>query len=87
MVVNGIRKLVDNKVQAIAVDHRRRVWIGTTAGVSVFENNSLKSFNRGDGILGKNVLCISVDREGIVWIGTDRGVTSYQKGDITRYIN
>ncbi len=87
MVVNGIRKLVDNEVQAIAVDHQGRVWIGTAAGVSVFKNNSLKSLISGDGILGNNVLCISVDREGIVWIGTDRGVTSYQKGDITRYIN
>jgi ligand-binding sensor domain-containing protein len=87
MVLDAEDGLVDNLVQSITVDHQGRVWIGTSAGVCVFENNSLKSFSRGDGILGKNVMCISVDREGIVWIGTERGVTSYQSGDITRYMN
>ncbi len=87
MVLDAEDGLIDNMVQSIAVDHQGRVWIGTIAGISVFENNTLRSLSGGDGLLGRNVLCISVDREGIVWIGTDRGVTSYYKGDITRYMN
>ena len=63
-----------------------RVWIGTLAGISVYENNSLSSLSGGDGILGSNVLSIAVDKKGVVWIGTNYGVTSYYKGDITRYM-
>ncbi len=85
MVLDAEDGLADNVVQCIAVDQQGRVWIGTQAGVSVYENNG--SLSRVEGIIGENVLCISVDQEGIVWIGSDRGVTSYFKGDILRYYN
>ncbi len=77
--------LVDNFVQSIAIDHQGRVWIGTKGGVSIFENNSLRSITKDDGLTSNNVLCISVDKEGVVWLGTEAGVTSYSEGEITKY--
>ena len=77
--------LVDNFVQSIAIDHRGRVWIGTKGGVSIFENNSLRSITKEDGLSSNNILCISVDKEGVVWLGTDAGVTSYSEGEFIKY--
>ncbi len=65
--------LVDNFVQSIAVDHQGNVWIGTKGGVSIFNNNTLRSMTREDGLISNNVLCIAVDKEGVVWLGTRLG--------------
>ncbi|MFH0758943.1 MAG: two-component regulator propeller domain-containing protein [Bacteroidota bacterium] len=77
--------LVDNFVQAIAVDYRERVWIGTKEGVTVFYKNSLTSITEEDGLASNNVLSIAVDHQGVVWFGTDSGVCSYWRGELTTY--
>jgi ligand-binding sensor domain-containing protein len=79
--------LVDNFVQAIAMDHQGNVWIGTRGGVTIYDNHSLRSMTWEDGLTSNNVLCISVDKEGVVWLGTDRGVTSYSAEEVSRYTN
>ncbi len=79
--------LVNNYVQAIAVDHHDRVWIGTKGGVSVFSHNTISSITEKDGLTSNNVLSVSVDKEGVVWFGTDAGVTSYWRGELTKYTN
>ncbi len=85
LVYNEEDGLVNNTVQAIAVDYRERVWIGTKGGVSVYYNNSMTSITEKDGLTSNNILSISVDKEGVVWFGTDSGVTSYWRGELTKY--
>jgi hypothetical protein len=77
--------LVDNFVQAIALDNKGKTWFGTKGGVSIYDGTSWKSFTEKDGLNSNNVLCIAVDREGIVWLGTDKGVTSYNNGKFTSF--
>jgi len=87
LALNEEDGLVNNFVQAIAVDRRGRVWIGTKGGVSVFYENSITSITEEDGLTSNNVLSISVDKEGVVWFGTDAGVTNYWRGELTKYTN
>ena len=84
-VFNVDNGLIDNKVQAIAVDFMGSVWFGTKNGVSVFNHVSMKSFTEKEGLTSNNILCISVDLDGVVWLGTDSGVTSYSHGEFTKY--
>lgn len=77
--------LVDNFVQAIAVDFMGTIWFGTKDGVTVYDQVSMRSFTEKDGLTSNNVLCISVDHEGVVWLGTDSGLTSYNEGRFTKY--
>ncbi len=86
-VYNTDDGLIDNKIQAIAVDLMGIVWFGTPEGVSFYFPPSARSFTEKDGLTSNNILCISVDRDGVVWLGTDSGVTSYNQGEFTKYQN
>ena len=79
--------LVNNNVQAIAVDYRGRVWIGTSGGVTVFYRSSMTSITKEDGLASNNILSIAMDKEGVIWFGTDSGVTSYWRGELTNFTN
>jgi hypothetical protein len=77
--------LVNNFVQAIALDKSGKIWFGTKGGVSIFDGSSWTSFTTRDGLSSDNVLCITVDRDGIIWMGTDNGVTSFDNEKFTCY--
>jgi hypothetical protein len=77
--------LVNNYVQAIAVDKKGKLWFGTKGGVSAFDGSSWTSYSDSNGLNSNNVLCITVDKEGVVWLGTDKGVTSINNGKLTNY--
>ncbi|MFY9152681.1 MAG: two-component regulator propeller domain-containing protein [Prolixibacteraceae bacterium] len=84
-VFNAANGLVNNFVQAVAVDHKGNVWFGTKGGVTVYDNSSMRSFTEKDGLTSNNILCISVDKAGVVWMGTDSGITSFADHKFTRY--
>jgi ligand-binding sensor domain-containing protein len=75
--------LVDNFVQAIAIDTMGRLWFGTKGGVSVFDGSSWISYTRNDGLKSINIQCITVDKDGIIWLGTDNGVMCWGNGEFT----
>jgi hypothetical protein len=77
--------LVNNFVQAIAMDKTGKIWFGTKGGVSVYDGSKWISFTEKDGLISKNILCITTDKGGIVWLGTDKGVSSYDNGKFTSY--
>jgi len=77
--------LVDNYVQAITGDDAGKLWLGTKAGISVFNGTSWISYTTDNGLVSNNILSLAIDHDGIVWIGTDVGITSYENGEFTLY--
>jgi ligand-binding sensor domain-containing protein len=77
--------LINNFVQAIAVDKEGKVWFGTKNGISVFDGSAWTAITEKEGLVSANVLCIAVDNKGVVWIGTDNGVSSVSNGVFTNY--
>jgi hypothetical protein len=84
-VFNKSNGLIDNYVQAITCDKKSRLWFGTKAGVSVYDDSTWISHSEHDGLCSNNVLCIAVDKDGVVWMGTDKGVTSFKDGIFINY--
>jgi ligand-binding sensor domain-containing protein len=84
-VFNKDNGLVDNFVQAIAVDKNGKLWFGTKGGISVFDGSVWNNFTINDGLNSNNILCIKTDRYGVVWIGTDNGVMSFGNGEFVCY--
>lgn len=84
-IFNNKQGLVNNFVQAIAMDKKGRLWFGTKGGVSVFDGSAWTSYTESDGLASNNVLCIAVDGEGAVWLGTDKGVTCCERGKLINY--
>jgi len=72
--------LISNYVQSILQDSRSYLWIGTSAGISVFDGYSFKSYSSSDGLPEGSIRCFceSVKRPGLLWIGTMRdGIYQY----------
>ena len=76
-VFNKDNGLVNNFVQAIAIDTEGKVWFGTKGGVSVFDGNEWSSFTIKDGLISNNILSIIIDKNGLIYIGSDNGVMTY----------
>jgi len=74
---SDVHPLSDNHVQALLVDRKNRLWIGTKEGglmVWDLDNDDLRTFRHDVGDPGSlssdNVWSLFEDREGHVWIGT-----------------
>jgi ligand-binding sensor domain-containing protein len=75
--------LVNNFVQAIAIDMKGKLWFGTKGGVSVFDGSSWSSFTTNDGLKSNNIQCIAIDKNGIVWLGADNCIMSFNNDEFT----
>ncbi len=76
--VDGGHRL--DHVTTIMEDSRRRVWVGGTEGLSLFDPTSRRFRNfvhdpeRTDSISGNVVHAIHETRDGAIWIGTEHGL-------------
>jgi diguanylate cyclase (GGDEF)-like protein len=58
-------------------DTRGWIWVGTDAGVAVFDGRLWRRFSRSDGLIWNDTdqNSVFVDTDGSVWIGTSGGLT------------
>ena len=66
--------LQSNEVDALLVDHRGILWMGTRGGGLVsFHRGVFRAFNQKDGLSSASVQALYEDPEGRLWIATDGG--------------
>ena len=69
-----------NKIFCVRADGDR-VWIGTSHGLVLYENETFKTFTTEDGLAHNGVLSIDVsEMTGDIWIGTLGGMNHYSGG-------
>jgi hypothetical protein len=74
-----------NKVYAVRADGDR-VWIGTSHGLVLYENNEFTTFTTEDGLAHNGVLAIDVSElTGDVWIATLGGMNRYSGGQFETF--
>jgi ligand-binding sensor domain-containing protein len=64
--------LAGNIVQAIVVDGEGRTWLGSDAGISVWNGSSFFVIDREQGLPSDDIRALAADESG-VWIGTAGG--------------
>lgn len=69
--------LAADRVQAIAGDAQKRVWFGTTAGLSVWNGQTFFTLSRADGLPSNNILTLLPDGA-TMWIGSDAGLLHFE---------
>jgi ligand-binding sensor domain-containing protein len=84
-IYNTENGLVNDFVQAIAIDTEGKVWFGTKGGISVFDGTEWTSYTMSDGLISDNILFITVDKNGMIYIGTDNGLMTYNNGALVCY--
>ncbi|MEP6662344.1 MAG: two-component regulator propeller domain-containing protein [Verrucomicrobiota bacterium] len=72
-------------LRVIYRDRKNQLWIGSTAGLLLFENDEFKRFTTRDGLAGNDVRAMVEDRQGNFWIGTDHGLSLRRNGESTHF--
>ncbi|PYQ63081.1 MAG: hypothetical protein DMF53_11300 [Acidobacteria bacterium] len=47
-----------------------RIWLATTAGLSVLDGSRLRTYTRRNGLLADELVALAEDRDGDLWVGT-----------------
>lgn len=74
------RKLPNNYVWTFLKDSKNRLWVGTDAGITVFDDQKhvIKQINKENSGLPSDYLqALYEDNTGKIWIGTYRGLAIY----------
>jgi ligand-binding sensor domain-containing protein/serine phosphatase RsbU (regulator of sigma subunit) len=70
--------LTNPKVYSILQDENHLVWIGTYAGLSVFNGQTIKNYSTEDGLAPNGVKSIYKDSRGYIWFGhLDGGISRF----------
>lgn len=69
--------LAADQVQAIASDAQQRIWIGTSAGLSIWNGQAFFTLTRADRLPSNNILALLADGA-TMWIGSDAGLLHFE---------
>ncbi|MCB0165022.1 MAG: hypothetical protein KDI79_12395 [Anaerolineae bacterium] len=58
-------------VTDLLIDHVGRKWIGSSTGLSVFDERSWRRYTSANGLLADSVSALAVDPAGAIWVGYD----------------
>lgn len=65
--------LAGNKTRVSIETKYGDVFCGTTTGLSMITDGTVKNFNISDGFDNEYIMCLYEDDEGVLWVGTDGG--------------
>jgi len=77
--------LAGNNITTIYQARDRTLWIGTTAGLSIFDGQSFTNLTTKDGLVNNHVSAIHQVMDGTFWIGTLGGLSHYNGQDFTNF--
>jgi ligand-binding sensor domain-containing protein/signal transduction histidine kinase len=71
--------LSNNRVNAVFIDHRGRIWVGTQNGLDSLDPDTgrFTTYYEVDGLGGNVVSCIQEDQGGNLWMSTNHGMSRY----------
>lgn len=73
--------LTSNRLNAIAEDHNKQIWIGTDNGLNIMDKTTetIRKVPHGH-FKNNNIQAFCVTRHNQVWIGTENGLYRYEAG-------
>ena len=78
--------LPSNNVNCIYQDSIGRLWVGTDAGIGIFDGTTFEIISKKDGLASNDVRAITQDETGNFWFACyDGGLTKYDGKKFTSY--
>ena len=81
---NSIAELRSNSILTLKVDRQGRMWIGTRAGLLVWERGKFRDFHSVAGLQEASVYAISEGRDGTLWFASDMGLYRSEGATVRR---
>lgn len=74
--------IIDNSIRCIAEDKEGQIWIGTSAGLSIYnkQSNKFANFTTDNGLANNTIYGILFDDGGQPWLSTNGGISTYELG-------
>ncbi|HEX6226438.1 MAG TPA: response regulator, partial [Chryseolinea sp.] len=71
--------LSSNSIFSIYEDSKKRLWVGTNAGLNVFDRSTetFKSYSKIDGMPNDGVMGIQEEHGGVLWLSTNKGLSRF----------
>lgn len=80
--------LIGDEIWTIERDKNGKFWIGTNAGVSIFDKGDIKNFNTDNGLPDNKIRAIKELSNGEVWVGTDKeGIVIFRDEKPVKYLH
>lgn len=77
--------LAQSDVYSIVQNHQGVLWMGTKAGVSMFNGKTFRNYSVDDGLAEGTVRKVYIDKNGKIWLGHNNGgITRIYKGNIEK---
>ena len=78
--------LPSNAVRCIYKDIKDRMWVGTAAGLCLFDGKGFKVLDSENGLVGESIFSITEDEQQNIWIGSMKGgISKYDGKTFTNY--
>lgn len=78
--------LISNNIFTLQTDANNQLWIGTDAGISIFNGTAFSTVNVEQGIPSNFITAIEPSLDGAMWVGTyDAGLVRLDDGRVTTY--
>ncbi len=77
--------LLSDRILSLMEDSGGTFWVGSDAGLQIFENESFRIFSASGSEVRDQVWCLLEDRDGNLWAGTNAGLISINDSEIMRY--
>ena len=77
--------LSSNSVVSLYEDSKKRLWVGTNAGLNLFDpqTETFKSFRQNDGLPNDGIVGIQEEASGELWISTNKGISRFNPEKLT----
>ena len=66
--------LPNGQIQAMVTDRQNRLWVGTTKGLAIYNEQKWSADLRSLDLIGHNVQTLHFDQNQILWVGTNQGI-------------
>ncbi len=66
--------LINDAILSLEKDQDGRLYIGTTVGLSIYDQERFQSFSQRDGLNATEIWDITIDPMGFIWLGTFNGI-------------
>jgi ligand-binding sensor domain-containing protein len=73
-------RAIDPRINALLVDHAQRLWVATSAGLSMIDRDRTTQLTIRDGLPSRSVLALTELHDGRILIGTTSGAAIIGEG-------